>query len=187
MEVIQNLIGMDEWDKFIRELNLTPSHAGAGGKFNGQDLKMFLRPENLQKLSTMIPNDQERMPTEETHGDIIVAYLGAIDRLHTMCVAKSVIPYNVWGILKEFRDSFTKAYNLDIGLSATTKIHICWTHLPEWFMLEETGKETCYTADCSNFESCHRAIRYLYGINAVGSVNKPQQGMAHPLLLMNNL
>ena len=27
-----------------------------------------------------------------------------------MCVAKSFVPYNVWGILAEFREYFTKAY-----------------------------------------------------------------------------
>ena len=84
--------------------------------------------------------------------------MAAIDRLHTMCVAKSVIPYNVWGILKEFRETFEAVYDLGLGLSATTKIHICVTHIPEWFMMEETGKETLYTADCSIFESCHGAI-----------------------------
>ena len=155
------MIGEAEWDIFVRDTKMTPSNAAAGGKYNGQDLKKFLLPKNLEQLALRIPNNQERVQTEETHAEIIINYLEAIDKLHTMCVAKSVIPYNVWGILREFRDTFTKAYKLDIGLSATTKIHICWVHIPEWFMLEETGKETLYTADCGVGESCHGAIRRM--------------------------
>ena len=68
----------------------------------------------------------------------------AIDKLHAMCVAKSVVPYNVWGICANFRATFTKVYYLKLGLSATPKIHICWTHIPEWFELTETGKFTLY-------------------------------------------
>ena len=143
-------MGKETWDLFIKEIKLTPSQAGAGGKYNGQDLKIFFRSENLEKVAAKIP-----------HGQTITAYMAAIDRLHTMCVAKSVIPYNVWGILKEFRDTFEAAYDLGIGLSATTKIHICFTHIPEWFMMEETGLETFYTADCGVFESCHGAIRRI--------------------------
>ena len=161
IEAVIAVIGKDAWDKFLRDAKLTPSNAGSGGKFNGQDLDKFLLPENLQKLALLIPNDQERVQTEETHAEIIITYLEAIDKLHTMCVAKSVIPYDVWRILREFRESFTKAYKLDIGLSATPKIHICFEHIPEWFLLEETGKETLYTADCSWGESCHGAIRRL--------------------------
>ena len=151
MEVIENLIGKENWDQFIKDIKLTPAKAGAGGKFNGQDLKVFLLPQNLEKISAKIG----------PHGETITAYMAAIDRLHTMCVAKSVIPYNVWGILKEFRETFEAVYDLGLGLSATTKIHICVTHIPEWFMMEETGKETLYTADCSVFESCHGAIRRI--------------------------
>ena len=143
-------MGKETWDLFIKEIKLTPSHAGAGGTYNGQDLKIFFRSENLQKIAAKIP-----------HGETITAYMAAIYRLHTMCVAKSVIPYNVWGILQEFRDTFEAAYDLGIGLSATTKIHICVTHIPEWFMMEETGLETLYPADCSIFESCHRVIRRI--------------------------
>ena len=148
MEVVENLIGKENWDQFIKDIKLTPSKAGAGGTFNGHDLKVFLLPQNLEKISAKIGE----------HGETITAYMAAIDKLHTMCVAKSVIPYNVWGILEEFRETFTAVYDLGLGLSATTKIHICWTHLPEWFLMEETGKETLYTADCSIFESCHGAM-----------------------------
>ena len=83
-----------------------------------------------------------------------------IDKMHTMCVAKSFVPYDVRGILAEFREYFTKAYKLGIGLSATTKIHICWSHIEEYFDLQ-TCLETLYTADCSNFESCHGAIKRI--------------------------
>ena len=95
---------------------------------------------------------------EESRGDIIIRYMTCMDKMHTMCVAKSFVPYDVRGILAEFREYFTKAYKLGIGLSATTKIHICWSHIEEYFDLQ-TGLETLYTADCSNFESCHGAIK----------------------------
>ena len=143
-------MGKETWDLFIKEIKLTPSRAGAGGTYNGQDLKIFFRAENLQKIAAKIP-----------HGEIITDYMAAIDRLHTMCVAKSVIPYDVWGICRKFRETFEAAYDLGIGLSATTKIHICWTHIPELYMMEDTGLETQYTADCSVFESCHGAIRRI--------------------------
>ena len=158
------LLGKETWDQHIKELRLTPSNAGAGGKYNGQDLKIFLRSENLEKLALKIPDDEDRLQTEdgdeerESRGDIIIRYMTCIDTMHTMCVAKSFVPYNVRGILAEFREYFTKAYKLGIGLSATTKIHICWSHIEEWFDLQ-TGLETLYTADCSNFESCHGAIK----------------------------
>ena len=67
----------------------------------------------------------------------------------------------MWGICARFRDTFTEVYKLGLGLSATPKILICWTHIPEWFQLEETGKDTLYMADCSNTESCHGAVRRL--------------------------
>ena len=159
------ILGKEIWDKFVRELRVTPSNTGAGGKYNGQDLKTFLRPENLQKLAGLIPDDEDRVPDDEdeereSRGEIITTYMACIDKLHTMCVAKSFVPYDVRGILSEFKEYFTKVYKLDIGLSATTKIHICWTHIPEWFEMQ-TGLETLYTADCSNFESCHRAVKRI--------------------------
>ena len=105
-----------------------------------------------------MPENEDEV--REIRSEIIIKYMTCIDNLHTMCVAKSVVPYNVWGILGEFREYFTKAYKLGLGLSATTKIHICWTHIPEWFEMQ-TGLETLYTADCSNFESCHGAIKRI--------------------------
>ena len=150
VEAIEVLIGKETWDLYVKELKLTPSRAGAGGKYNGQDLKIFLREENLEKLAALIP-----------HGETITAYMRSIDMMHTMCVAKSVVPYDVWGICRRFRESFEAVYDLGIGLSNTTKIHICISHIPEWFMLEETGLETLYTADCSNFEGCHGAIKRI--------------------------
>ena len=159
------ILGKEIWDNFVRELKVTPSNTGAGGKYNGQDLKTFLRPENLKKLAALIPDDDDMVPEDvdeerESRGEIITTYMAVIDKLHTLCVAKSFVPYNVRGILSEFREYFTKAYKLDIGLSATTKIHICWSHIEEWFDLQ-TGLETLYTADCSNFESCHREIKRI--------------------------
>ena len=56
------------------------------------------------------------MPTEdedkerEICSDILISYITCINKIHTMCVAKSFVPYNVWGILAEFREYFTKAY-----------------------------------------------------------------------------
>ena len=159
------LLGKEIWDQHVKELRLTPSNAAAGGKYNGQDLKVFLRPENLEKLAPKIPDDEDRVPenedeVRETRSEIIINYMTCIDKLHTMCVAKSFVPYDVRGILSEFKEYFTKAYKLGLGLSATTKIHICWTHIPEWFEMQ-TGLETLYTADCSNFESCHGAIKRI--------------------------
>ena len=77
--------------------------------------------------------------TRQTREEIITDYMSALDLLHTMCVAKSVIPYNVWGICLKFRTNFKKVYDLGLEISATPKVHICWTHIPEWYMLEETG------------------------------------------------
>ena len=58
-----------------------------------------------------------------------------------------VLSYNVWGIYANFRATFSKVYYLNLGLSATLKVHICWTHIPEWYKLTETGKFTLYQAD----------------------------------------
>ena len=107
------LLGKEIWDQHVKELRLTPSNAAAGGKYNGQDLKVFLRPENLEKLAPKIPDDEDRVPENEdeereTRSEIIIKYMTCIDNLHTMCVAKSVVPYDVWGILREFREYFTK-------------------------------------------------------------------------------
>ena len=99
--------------------------------------------------------------TRQTRGQIITDYMSALDLLHTMCVAKSVIPYNVWGIGHKFRATFKKVYDLGMDISATPKVHICWTHIPEWYMLEETGLHTLYTSDCSNGESAHGAVKRL--------------------------
>ena len=143
-------MGKQRWCEHLKDIKLSPSHAGAGGTYNGQDLKAIIQYDNLQKLKPKIPN-----------GEVITDYMHAINNLHMMCVAKSVVPYDVWGICARFRDTFTKVYKLGLGLSATPKIHICWTHIPEWFQLEETGKDTLYMADCSNTESCHGAVRRL--------------------------
>ena len=137
------LLGKEIWDQHVKELRLTPSNAAAGGKYNGQDLKIFLRTENLEKLAPKIPDDEDRVPenedeVRETRSEIIIKYMTCIDKLHTMCVAKSFVPYDVRGILSEFKEYFTKAYKLGLGLSATTKIHICWTHIPEWFEMQTT-------------------------------------------------
>ena len=142
-------MGKQRWCEHLKDIKLSPSHAGAGGTYNGQDLKAIIQYDNLQKLKPKIPN-----------GEVITDYMHAINNLHMMCVAKSVVPYDVWGICARFRDTFTKVYKLGLGLSATPKIHICWTHIPEWFEIQ-TGLETLYTADCSNFESCHRAIKTI--------------------------
>ena len=144
------MMGKQRWCEHLKDIKLSPSHAGAGGTYNGQDLKAIIQYDNLQKLKPKIPN-----------GEVITDYMHAINNLHMMCVAKSVVPYDVWGICARFRDTFTKVYKLGLGLSATPKIHICWTHIPEWFQLEETGKDTLYMADCSNTESCHGAVRRL--------------------------
>ena len=72
-----------------------------------------------------------------------------------------VLSYNVWGICANFRATFSKVYYLNLGLSATPKVHICWTHIPEWYELTETGKFTLYQADCSSTESCHGAVKKL--------------------------
>ena len=150
VEIVEKMMGKEEWNQHLREIKLSPSHAGAGGTYNGQDLKAIIRPDSLAKLAPKIPN-----------GEDITDYMEAIDKLHAMCVAKSVVPYNVWGICANFRATFTKVYYLQLGLSATPKIHICWTHIPEWFELTETGKFTLYQADCSNTESCHGAVKKL--------------------------
>ena len=145
------MLGSEGWHQHLTECRLqTPSHAGAGGKYNGQDLKNILKPKNLEKLAQKLPD-----------GRTITAYMAALDLLHTMCVAKSVIPYNVWGICQRFRTTFEDVYMLRLGLSATPKVHICWSHIPEWYMLEETGLHTLYMADCSNGESAHGAMKRL--------------------------
>ena len=143
-------MGKVRWGEHLKEIKLSPSHAGAGGTYNGQDIKVIIQYDNLQLLKPKIPN-----------GEVITDYMHAINNLHMMCVAKSVVPYDVWGICARFRDTFTKVYHLNLGLSATPKIHICWTHIPEWFQLVETGKDTLYLADCSNTESCHGAVKRL--------------------------
>ena len=143
-------MGKVRWGEHLKEIKLSPSHAGAGGTYNGQDIKVIIQYDNLQLLKPKIPN-----------GEVITDYMHAINNLHMMCVAKSVVPYDVWGICARFRDTFTKVYHLNLGLSATPKIHICWTHIPEWFQLVETGKNTLYLADCSNTESCHGAVKRL--------------------------
>lgn len=144
------MMGKVRWGEHLKEIKLSPSHAGAGGTYNGQDIKVIIQYDNLQLLKPKIPN-----------GEVITDYMHAINNLHMMCVAKSVVPYDVWGICARFRDTFTKVYHLNLGLSATPKIHICWTHIPEWFQLVETGKDTLYLADCSNTESCHGAVKRL--------------------------
>ena len=151
MELVEKLLGAEMWHEHLNDCKLqTPSHSGAGGQYNGQDLKNIMRPENLAKLAPKIPN-----------GKVITDYMAAIDTLHTMCVAKSVIPYNVWGICQKFRDTFEAVYWLGHDISATPKIHICWVHIPEWFMLEETGLFTLYMSDCSYGESAHGAVKRL--------------------------
>ena len=159
------LLGKEIWDQHVKELRLTPSNAAAGGKYNGQDLKNILKHENLEKLRLKIPDDPERVAPEgeerHTRGEIITDYMSALDLLHTMCVAKSVIPYDVWGICHKFRATFKKVYELGVDISATPKVHMCWTHIPEWFMLESTGLHTLYTSDCSNGESAHGAVKRL--------------------------
>ena len=96
--------------------------------------------------------------TRKTRGEIITDNMSALDLLHTICVAKSVKPYDVWGICLKFRTNFKKVFDLGLEISATRKVHICWTHIPEWYMLEETGLHTLYTIDCSNGESVHGAM-----------------------------
>ena len=160
------MLGHEGWHEYLNDCKLqTPSHAGAGGKYNGQDLKNILKHENLEKLRLKIPDDLERVAPEgkerQNRGEIITDYMSALDMLHTMCVAKSVIPYNVWGICHKFRATFKKVYELGVDISATPKVHMCWTHIPEWFMLESTGLHTLYTSDCSNGESAHGAVKRL--------------------------
>ena len=148
---MEKLLGKDKWHEHLDDCKLqTPSHAGAGGKYNGQDLKNILKHDNLKKLAPRLPN-----------GEIITAYMSALDQLHTMCVAKSVIPYDVWGICRRFRETFEKVYWLGYNLSATPKIHICWVHIPEWYMLEETGLHTLYMSDCSYGEAAHGKMKRL--------------------------
>ena len=159
-------MGSEGWREHLNECKLqTPAHTGAGGKYNGQDIKAILEPENLAKLAARIPDDLERVEPEgkerETRGEIITQYMASLDLLHTMCVAKSVIPYNVWGICLSFRKTFVKVYKLGLGISATPKIHICWSHIPEWYLLPETGLDTLYMSDCSNCESTHGAVKRL--------------------------
>ena len=166
MEVVEKLLGYEGWHEHLNDCKLqTPSHAGAGGKYNGQDLKNILKHENIAKLAAKIPDDLERVApegeTRQTRGQIITDYMSALDLLHTMCVAKSVIPYDVWGICHKFRATFKKVYELGLNISATPKVHICWVHIPEWYQLEETGLHTLYTSDCSNGESAHGAVKRL--------------------------
>ena len=62
--------------------------------------------------------------TRQTRGEIITDYMSALDLLHMMCVAKSVIPYNVWGICLKFRTNFKKVYELGLDISTTPKVHV---------------------------------------------------------------
>ena len=135
-----------EWEEYLKAIKLSPAKAMKGGQFTGQDLKTIIDPENLKKMAPSVPR-------------AITEYMAAIDQLHTMAVDKSLAPYNVSEICQRFRDTFTQVYTLGIGISATTKIHICWTHIEEYFML--TGMESLYTADCSSQESAHGAVRKL--------------------------
>ena len=96
--------------------------------------------------------------TRKTRGEIITDNMSALDLLHMICVAKSVKPYDVWGICLKFRTNFKKVFDLGLEISAMLKVHICWTHIPEWYMLEETGLHTLYTSNCSNGESAHGAM-----------------------------
>ena len=149
--MVEKLLGHEKWHEHLDDCGLqTPSHAGAGGKYNGQDLKNIMKYENLKKLAPRLPN-----------GKVITDYMNALMQLHRMCVAKSVIPYDVWGICRRFRETFEKVYWLGYGISATPKIHICWVHIPEWFQMEETGLFTFYMSDCSNGESAHGAVKRL--------------------------
>ena len=93
--------------------------------------------------------------TRKTRGEIITDYMSALYLLYTMCEAKSVKPYDVWGICLKFR---TKVYDLGLEIRATPKVHICLTHIPEWYMLEETCLHTLYTSNRSNGESVHGAM-----------------------------
>ena len=135
-----------EWEEYLKAIKLSPAKAMKGGQFTGQDLKTIIDPENLKKMAPSVPR-------------AITEYMAAIDQLHTMAVDKSLALYNVSEICQRFRDTFTQVYTLGIGISATTKIHICWTHIEEYFML--TGMESLYTADCSSQESAHGAVRKL--------------------------
>ena len=72
----------------------------------------------------MGPEDE----TRKTRGEIITDYMSALVLLHTMCVAKSVKPYDVWGICLKFRTNFKKVYDLGLEISTTPKVHICLTH-----------------------------------------------------------
>ena len=56
----------------LRELRLTPSKAAAGGKYNGKDLKLFLCPENLQKLPRLLIGC--RLKTRTRKGRSAVTY-----------------------------------------------------------------------------------------------------------------
>ena len=80
VEVVEKMMGKQRWCEHLKDIKLSPSHAGAGGTYNGQDLKAIIQYDNLQKLKPKIPN-----------GEVITDYMHAINNLHMMCVATSKI------------------------------------------------------------------------------------------------
>ena len=116
--------------------------------------------------------------TRKTRGEIITDNMSALDLLHMICVAKSVKPYDVLGICLKFRTNFKKVFDLGLENSATRKVHICWTHIPEWYMLEETGLHTLYTIDCSNGESVHGAMEIRRNRGSIRECRAPATTVA---------
>ena len=55
IEATMKILGKEIWDKFVRELRVTPSNTGAGGKYNGQDLKTFPLPREPPEARRLDP------------------------------------------------------------------------------------------------------------------------------------
>lgn len=135
---------------FLLKLGLYQERAGmVGSLFNGEQVDIFCREENLRELFDILSKAGEK-----TLGYYVVKYLDACKRLYKVCVAKSLDPE-----FEKYLDEYRKYFNIlfEAGyLNETVKAHIILSHFSD--LMRESGR-SLFLSDCQGIESVHSALR----------------------------
>lgn len=135
---------------FLVKLGLYQNRAGmAGNLFNGEQIDIFCREENLRDLFEVLSENGEK-----TLGFYTVKYLHACKQLYKVCVKKTLDP-DYQKYFDEYRKYFEILFQARY-INMTPKAHLILDHFSD--IMRESGR-TLFLADCQGLESVHCALR----------------------------